>query len=379
MPRRVRPSAAVLPADGRRQNLSLVLQTLRRLGPTSRAQLAREVGVTKVTMSDLVAELVAEGRVRDVGPAEQAGPGKPATLVDLDRTGLLTVAVDLSVPARLQAAVVDITGEVLHREERDAAVDAESGRGVDPGVVVDLVRSVVAASPHPVLGVGIGTPGVVDSEGCVRTAPNLGWTDVALRDLVADATGLPVLVTNDSDAATQAELSSSPASQDMVLVQVGRGVGCGIVSGGHRVRGAHHAAGEIGHVTVGTDGGEPCSCGRRGCLETWLSLPRLRQAAGAPTPAGAPAASASDVVEVGGRRLAVALAPLVAALDLSEVVLAGPEDLLAPLVPVVRSTLAERLLPSPGSPVTVRLATSPRDIVLRGAAALVLWDRLGVV
>ncbi|HEX6917450.1 MAG TPA: ROK family transcriptional regulator, partial [Phycicoccus sp.] len=98
MPRRVRPSAAVLPADGRRQNLSLVLQTLRRLGPTSRAQLAREVGVTKVTMSDLVAELVAEGRVRDVGPAEQAGPGKPATLVDLDRTGLLTVAVDLSVP-----------------------------------------------------------------------------------------------------------------------------------------------------------------------------------------------------------------------------------------------------------------------------------------
>ena len=106
MPRRVRPSAAVLPADGRRQNLSLVLQTLRRLGPTSRAQLAREVGVTKVTMSGLVAELAAEGRVRDVGPAEQAGPGKPATLVDLDRHGLLTVAVDLSVPARLQAAVV---------------------------------------------------------------------------------------------------------------------------------------------------------------------------------------------------------------------------------------------------------------------------------
>jgi predicted NBD/HSP70 family sugar kinase len=371
MPRRVRPSSAVLPADGRRQNLSLVLQTLRRLGPTSRAQLAREVGVTKVTMSDLVAELAAEGRVRDVGPAEQAGPGKPATLVDLDRSGLLTVAVDLSVPARLQGAVVDITGEVLHREERDAAVDAESGRGVDPGVVVDLVRSVVAASPHAVLGVGIGTPGVVDSEGRVRTAPNLGWTDVALRDLVADATGLPVLVTNDSDAATQAELSSSPSSHDMVLVQVGRGVGCGIVSGGHRVRGAHHAAGEIGHVTVGTDGGERCSCGRRGCLETWLSVPRLRQAAAS--------AVGSDVVEVGGRRLAVALAPLVAALDLSEVVLAGPEDLLAPLVAVVQDTLAERLLPSPGSPVTVRLATSPRDIVLRGAAALVLWDRLGVV
>jgi predicted NBD/HSP70 family sugar kinase len=373
MPRRVRPSAAVLPADGRRQNLSLVLQTLRRLGPTSRAQLAREVGVTKVTMSGLVAELVAEGRVRDVGPAEQAGPGKPATLVDLDRSGLLTVAVDLSVPAHLRAAVVDITGEVLHLEERAAAVDAESGRGVDPSVVVDLVRSVVAAAPHALLGVGIGTPGVVDRQGRVLTAPNLGWTDVALRDLVHDATGLPVLVTNDSDAATQAELSSSPTSEDMVLVQVGRGVGCGIVSGGRRVVGAHHAAGEIGHVTVGTDVGEPCSCGRRGCLETWLSVPRLRAAL------DGDAAQAREVVEVGGQRLAVALAPLVAALDLSEVVLAGPAELLDPVVPVVERTLAERLLPGAGAPPTVRLATSPQDNVLRGAAALVLWDRLGVV
>ncbi|MBM6404889.1 ROK family protein [Phycicoccus sp. CSK15P-2] len=370
-PRRVRTSAAVLPADGRRQNLSLVLQTLRRLGPSSRAQLAREVGVTKVTMSDLVAELISEGRVRDAGTAAQQGPGKPATLVDLDPAGLLTVAVDLSVPARLQAAVVDITGEMLHLEVREAAVDTESGRGVDPGVVVELVRSVLATAPHPVLGIGIGTPGVVDARGSVRTAPNLGWTDVALHDLVSDATGLPVLVTNDSDAATQAELSSSPGSEDLVLVQVGRGVGCGIVSGGRRVVGAHHAAGEIGHVTVGTDVGEPCSCGRRGCLETWLSVPRLRAALDAADP--------DDVVTVGGRRLAVALAPLVAALDLSEVVLAGPPELLEPLVPVVADGLSERLLPSPDGPLVVRLATHPDDIVLRGAAALVLWDRLGVV
>ncbi|MGG5259044.1 ROK family protein [Phycicoccus avicenniae] len=374
-PRRVSTSTAVLPADGRRQNLSLVLQTLRRLGPTSRAQLAREVGVTKVTMSDLVAELIGEGRVRDVGTAEQAGPGKPATLVDLDRTGLLTVAVDLSVPARLQAAVLDVTGEVLHREERPTTADAAAGRGLDPAVVADLARSVLASAAHPVLGIGIGTPGLVGPGGTVRTAPNLGWTDVPLRDLVAGATGVPVLVTNDSDAATQAELSASPGSQDLVLVQVGRGVGCGVVSGGRLVRGAHHAAGEIGHVTVGTDGGETCSCGRQGCLETWLSVPRLRAA----LDTGHDPAAPDGPVDVGGHRLAVAIAPLVAALDLSEVVLAGPPDLLEPVVPVVARSLSERLLPSLDTPLTVRLATFPEDIVLRGAAALVLWDRLGVV
>ena len=108
-----------------------------------------------------------------------------------------------------------------------------------------------------------------------------------------------MLVINDSDAATQAELSASPGSEDMVLVHVGRGVGCGIVTGGRRVTGAHHAAGEIGHVTVGTDGGEDCPCGKRGCLETWLSVPRLRAALDSP--------DGSEVVEAGGERLGVAL------------------------------------------------------------------------
>ena len=202
------------------------------------------------------------------------------------------------------------------REERAAAVDAAQGRGVDPAVVVELVLATIARSPYPVLGIGIGTPGLVDRNGTVRTAPNLGWTDVPLQALVAEATGLPVLVSNDSDAATQAELSASPGSEDMVLVHVGRGVGCGIVTGGRRVSGAHHAAGEIGHVTVGTDGGEDCPCGKRGCLETWLSIPRLRAALDSP--------DGHEVVEAGGERLGVALAPIVAALDLSEVVLAGP-------------------------------------------------------
>ena len=372
MPRRVRPSAAVLPTDGRRQNLSLVLQTLRRLGPTSRAQLAREVGVTKVTMSHLVSELIDEGRVLDVGTAEQDGPGKRATLVDLDRARLLTLAVDLSVPARLRAAVLDITGEVVVREERAAAVDAAQGRGVDPAVVVELVLATIARSPYPVLGIGIGTPGLVDRNGTVRTAPNLGWTDVPLQALVAEATGLPVLVSNDSDAATQAELSASPGSEDMVLVHVGRGVGCGIVTGGRRVSGAHHAAGEIGHVTVGTDGGEDCPCGKRGLpRDLAVDPPAARRARLPRRPRGRR-----------GRRRAPRRGPR--------------PDRRRPR-PVRgrprRAGGAARPGRCPSSSAPSRSACSPtptppcpsgsprrrEDIVLRGAAAVVLWDRLGVV
>ncbi len=378
LPRRVRPSAAVLPRDGRRQNLSLVLQTLRHLGPTSRAQLARELGLTKVTVSDLVAELINAGQVHDIGSPEagslEAGrPGKPGTLVDLDPSGLRTIAVDLSLPSTLRAALVDVTGATSLVHERTVDLDPATGHPVDPAVVIDLIQQVLADSDGPVLGIGIGTPGIVDSEGTVHAAPNLGWTDVPLQDLVTRATGLPVLVVNDAAAATQAELSASPHSTDMVLVLIERGVGCGVVSSGRRLAGARNASGEIGHLTVGIDIGEVCSCGRRGCLETWVSVPRLRAAFAASAPG-----EAEVITEIGGHRLAVALTPLVAALDLSEIVLAGPPELLAPLIPVIERTLAERLFPNPGTALTVRLALSPTDIVLRGAAALVLWDRLGV-
>ena len=230
----------------------------------------------------------------DVGTAEQAGPGKRATLVDLDRARLLTLAVDLSVPARLQAAVLDITGEVRR------ARGARRRRSTPPRAVGSTPpwssSSCSPRSPAPRTPCSASASerraSSTATAPCARH-PNLGWTDVPLRELVADATGLPVLVTNDSDAATQAELSASPGSEDMVLVHVGRGVGCGIVTGGRRVAGAHHAAGEIGHVTVGTDGGEDCPCGKRGCLETWLSIPRLRAALDGP--------DGHDVVEVGGR------------------------------------------------------------------------------
>ena len=80
-----------------------------------------------------------------------------------------------------------------------------------------------------------------------------------------------------------------------------------------------------------------------------------------------------------GERLGIILAPIVAALDLAEVVLAGPEHLLGPVLPVLERTLTQRLLPDPQAPIGIRLALSPQDIVLRGAASAVLWDRLGVL
>jgi predicted NBD/HSP70 family sugar kinase len=183
-----------------------------------------------------------------------------------------------------------------------------------------------------------------------------------------------VHVCNDADAAVHADYTLGDGSDDVLLVKIGRGVGAGLIVGGRRVRGAHHAAGELGHVTVGTDGGATCRCGKVGCLETWLSAPNLEAALAGRSPEEAP-----EPLRSAGERLAIAVAPVVAALDLAEVVLSGPEHLLAGvLLESVESTLEERLLARPGSSICVRLAADSRDIVLRGAAALVLSDQLGV-
>ena len=332
------------------------------------------LGLTKVTVSDLVAELIDLGHVLEVGPSEEVRPGKPATLVDLNRTGLQVVALDLAESDALRAAVLDLDGRVVHALTETLDPEADGARTL--AQVLDLAERAVAQATAPVVGVGVGSPGIVTAEGVVATAPNLGWRDVPLRQHLEERTGLPTLVSNDADAAVQAEHAAG-GSDDLMLVKVGRGVGAGLVVGGQWARGSRHAAGEIGHVTVGTHGGPSCRCGRSGCLETWLAVPRLEAALAA---TGGSTAEQDAVLAEAGTRLGIVLAPLVGALDLAEVVIRGRVDLVGgELLAATRRTLADRILPlGPEPALVVRAVDDPDGIVLRGAAAMVLRARLGL-
>ena len=368
--------AAALPSHGRAHNLSLVLQTLHSTGPLSRADLSRTLGLTRVTVSDLVSELLERGHVIELGQSEKIRPGKPAIMVDLNRRGLQIVGLDLAENSVLRAAVMDLDGNILHRVETSTA--DEKGQEVTE-LVLDLATRAIALATAPLLGIGVGTPGIVNLEGEVLTAPNLAWNNVPLRELLETHTGLPTLVSNDADAAVLAEFTFGGGANDMILVKVGRGVGSGLMVNGQRARGVHSAAGEIGHVVVGTDGGLECKCGKRGCLETWLSVPFLERGLAAAAAFEDPGAAAENVLQIAGERLAVALAPIVGALDLAEVVLSGPAHLLeGTLRRSVEKTLAERMLPHRPPLVEVRLAKEPQDVVLRGTAVMVLWNQLGV-
>ncbi|MDQ1215248.1 ROK family transcriptional regulator [Microbacterium arborescens] len=365
-----RPGAKILPEHARAHNRALVLERLFHGGAMSRADLARETGLTRVTISDLVAELISDGFVAEQGTREAAGPGKPAILVDLARDGHRIVGLDLSGNDRFTGAVMTLDGEIVARHE---AVVPRDRTEILP-VVVELARALVRDAHAPVLGVGVGTPGVVDAAGVVLAAPGLGWEGVDLTGILSEAVGAPVLVANDANAAVLAEHTFGGAGDDIILVKVGRGVGAGLLTGGDPLRGARSAAGEIGHVTVGTDGGPDCVCGKVGCLEAWISVPSLS--------ARIDAGEASDregLLRDAGERLGIALAPIVGALDLSEIVLSGPAELLdGALASAAAETVRTRTLATFHDELQVRMTEQGQDIVLRGAAVMVLSGRLGV-
>jgi predicted NBD/HSP70 family sugar kinase len=361
-PRPLRPIGKLLAEDTRRHHRSLILRHLFAEGPASRADLARTTGLTRVTISDLVGGLIADGLLGELGAPAATKVGKPPTLVGLLPDAVHIVALDLSPADRMTGAVVNLAGQVRSRAE--VPLDGACGeRAV--GLAVGLAERLRDGVDRPVLGVGVGTPGVVDGEGVVIDAHNLHWAGVDLTGILRGRLGLPVYVANDANTAVLAEYTfGGTTAGDLLLLRVETGVGAGLVVGGALVQGHAWAAGEIGHVVVDPDGVR-CACGRSGCLETILAAAVLRR-------------GDRPLAEVGAI-LGGVLAPVVAALNLHEVVLAGPPALLdGPLRQALDATIRERVMADSAEGLVVRMSPLGDDVVLVGAAGLVLSGELGV-
>ncbi|GHJ45023.1 glucokinase [Catellatospora sp. TT07R-123] len=180
----------------------------------------------------------------------------------------LTIGVDIG-GTKVLGGVVDPDGTVIATSRRDTpAGDVAATRDV----IIDVVKELSA--DHSVDAVGIGAAGWIDaSRSTVLFAPNLAWRDEPLREYVAKAVNLPVVVENDANVAAWAEFrygAAADAEDSMVMFTVGTGIGGGIVLGGNLVRGAHGIAAEIGHMLAVPDG-HRCGCGRHGCIEQYAS------------------------------------------------------------------------------------------------------------
>ena len=368
-------------------NERLVVRTLYDFGPISRAEVARLTGLTRTTVSDVVAVPLDDGVVREVGRGPSSG-GKAPILVEVDDDARLVVGLDLG-EEHFAGSLVNLRGEI----RRTVALPVD-GRDGDAAVqlVFDLLDRLLEGSTAPLLGIGIGTPGLVDSRtGTIRRAVNLDWRDLALGTIVAERYRVPVNVANDSQAAALAEYTFAGENRvpNLIAIRVGPGVGAGLILRGALFQGDGSGAGEIGHTVV-DDHGALCRCGRTGCLETVAGMRAIEARAAAATgretdleairmAADAGEAWATEIVEDAGAALGKAIAALVGALDVQRIVLLGPVTALGDRwLDAVRREAASRALALLADDVDIQVGRQTTNVVIRGASSLLVARELGL-
>ncbi len=380
----------------RRSNVELVLRTIHESGPLSRADVARATGLTRTSISDLVEGLIGDALVVEAGTGPSTGGKAPILLrVPTDARQLVGVDVDRE---RLSGALVNLDGEVRTRESRDL-----QGRDGE-AALLELEALVVAladAAERPLLGVGIGTPGLIDQPaGKVRWAVGLDWHDIPVGERLAAATGLPTVVVNDSQASAMAEwaFGHHDTSSSMVVVKVGVGIGAGIIIGGRVYAGDDSGAGEIGHTRV-TDEEIGCRCGGSGCLETVASLQAVlvraaQLAAARPDSAlsvrpvtqatllaafHAGDALAREVVLEAAPPLGRVLAAMIGTLGARDIVLIGPmTEFGQAWLDAVRAETRRSALPLLVERSHIHFGRTGDDAVALGAAAMLMTSELGL-
>ncbi|CAM4130807.1 glucokinase [Bacillus manliponensis] len=181
------------------------------------------------------------------------------------------VGVDLG-GTTIKLAFINMYGEFLHKWEIPTNKE-EAGKHItlDIAKAIDKKLQDLGELKHRLVGIGMGAPGPVQvTTGMIYEAVNLGWKNYPLKDLLEVETGLPVVVDNDANIAALGEMwkGAGEGAKDIVCMTLGTGVGGGVIANGEIVHGASGAGGEIGHITVVTENGFPCNCGKSGCLET---------------------------------------------------------------------------------------------------------------
>ncbi|HYF91715.1 MAG TPA: ROK family protein [Symbiobacteriaceae bacterium] len=258
-------------------NKAIVLNILRSQSPISRAAIAKVSGLNKATVSALVDELAAEQMVLELGPGQSSGGRRPNLLMLNEQAGLVAGA-DLGV-GYLLVVLADLRARVHWR--RRVTLDAQAGPEGCLERLAALVEEglqAVPAAPRGLLGVGVGVPGLVDhSPGRLIFAPNLHWEGVAVADWLTRRLRVPVYVDNEANAGAVGELWAGCATgvRSLIYVSAGIGLGAGIILNREVYRGAGGVAGELGHTTIDVTG-PLCSCGNRGCWETYASEVALR-------------------------------------------------------------------------------------------------------
>jgi N-acetylglucosamine repressor len=256
-------------------NRAAILNTVKAYGPIARTDIARMTALSPAAVTGLTAGLIDDGLIYEQQEGDSRGGRRPILLA-LDASGAYVVGVKLDENFAM-LVLTDLNAKIIARQ--GVQFDAPDAKNVTARLA-ECIRELLEGAhvdQSRVLGIGIGVSGIVDSQtGMLRLSPFSTWHDVPLAELLESHLDYPVYLDNNVNTLTLSEqlYGAGQHVHDFLVITIGRGCGLGIVTHGMLYRGSRGGAGELGHIPISTDG-PICTCGKRGCLETFVAEPWL--------------------------------------------------------------------------------------------------------
>jgi len=377
-------------------NQSVILDLIRRAPDgVSRVEIAAATGLTPQTISNVSRRLLDYGLIVEAGKQIQ-GPGKPRVMLKLNSRSRFAVGVHLD-PAIITYVVSDLSGAIVAQEQVRTPAAGRPDEVID--MMVGSINAIIDASGvdrHHILGIGIATPGPIDADrGVVVDPPELkGWKDVPLRDALAAATGMSVLIEKDVNAAAVAELwLTDKRNSSFAFFYLGTGIGIGLAVEGEVLRGSSGNAGEGGSLmlpTLGLPASRPSEklghlaappylvsqAVEAGLLpfESHISAARVEEALGRLLELATTDERAGAILDRGAGFIGSALVSVINLLDIDQVVFGGPywDAVASRFLPIIGSVVDSSPDRGTRHHIPVSSSTIGQGVAAVGAACLVL-------
>ncbi|WP_080872656.1 ROK family transcriptional regulator [Oceanobacillus timonensis] len=373
-------------------NKSNILNKIRTSEPISRAQIAKETKLTPPTVSSIVKELIEQGLVRESNLGESKGGRKP-TMLHINNDGFYVIGVDAG-PETVECILADLSGEIYERTFSKLKKPITNNQFIT--ILKENIYKILKTSttkPDKIIGIGVAMHGVVDVEtGTSLNAPNLNLKNIPIKTRLEEEFNLTIKVENDARAMALGEswFGGHGDLDSMVAVNIGRGVGSGMVVNGKLYHGDQDIAGEIGHMTIDIHG-KVCECGNRGCFQTFVSGEGVAERARkkvqdidvSDTLTGKKVFELAqtgndtyiDILKETGTIIGIGLTNLIHLFNPSKIVLGGgvmkSEKF---ILPMIKQAIEERALTPKAKETEVAITSLGEDATLLGAVSLLLVE-----
>ncbi len=374
-------------------NKSIILNKIRTDAPISRAQIAKDTKLTPPTVSSNVKELIEQGIVIESKLGESQGGRKPTMLL-INQTAFYVIGVDAG-PEKIDCILVDLAGNIIQRSSSKLTTPITNEEYIT--ILKDCIHTCMQSSPAimgSMIGIGVAMHGVVEVEtGISLFAPILGLTNIPIKEELEKEFMLSVKVENDARAMALGEswFGDQGEVDSMLAVNIGHGVGAGLVIDGKLYHGAQDIAGEVGHMTIDLHG-EVCECGNRGCLQTFITGPAISRRAQKylkSVNAKNQQITGENIYELAvsgheeyvnlfketGEIIGIGLTNLIHIINPEKIVLGGGVTKSGPLIlPEIVKTIEQRALTPQAKKTKIVITTLGDDATLLGAVSLLLVE-----